>query len=148
MRNKVWFIIWLLSVAVVGYYATHKPEIISPLPESGFYLKTTVYASDDSHPAFVVTWEDIAEEIIAVFSVEGKEATQWALKCFYSESGWRVDAYNFNSNETDVRGVAQVNSVHGFTGDLYDYKYNIRKALEIYQSSGKEAWYGSQCEKL
>jgi len=145
-KTIFWFIVWMLTIVFVGYMATHQSEIISPLPNTGFYLRTTVYADESDHPAYSETWEDVSKEIIEVFSIEGKQATEWALRCFYSESGWREEAYNFNSNETDDRGIAQINSVHGYSGDLHDYKYNIRKALEIYQRDGSVAWYGSQCD--
>lgn len=144
--------LWILTLVMLLYYKQliHQPTFISPVEAdytpSQVVTTPTIQPSPTPETAHDPEWVDIAKEIIDVFKPEGKQVTEWALRCFYSESGWRNEAYNFNKNGSDDRGVAQVNSIHNFMGNLHDYKYNIRKAHEIYKRQGKNAWYGKQCD--
>ena len=162
MKYKLPKLIYLLTL--YGLFMYHQvakaTAIVTPLAD-GFKATTAITQPQEATSTPIVTpdptpdlpalipipeWEQIAKEIIDVFKNEGKETTAWALRCFYSESGWRSDAYNWNTDGSEDRGPAQINSIHKFNGNLHDYKYNIRKALTIYKRQGKSAWYGSQCD--
>ena len=100
------------------------------------------------------TKANIVSYIMEVFGKYGTDVGVKAINCFYSESGLRTEAYNYNNNGTEDRGVAQINSIHKMKPeDAHDYKKNIDKAEKIFLSRGKKfavknggAWYGKLCE--
>jgi len=117
---------------------------------------TDVYASVPSTPTPTPEptpseLEEIVAYITRTFEPEGKDVVVEAINCFYSESGLRTDAYNFNSNNTSDHSVAQINSVHiGRFGDGFtkDWKENIDTAYKIYKEQGWNPWYGKLCNEL
>lgn len=132
----------LLVIVVVmyfGYRLAHPPVIISPLQDSVLNVPVNVVYAAGNEKSEIIAY------IAKVFEPEGTAIQVWAIKCFYSESGLRTDAYNFNSNGTSDTGVAQVNSIHG-KSNLTDWKTNINVAYGIYKRSGKGAWYGKDCK--
>jgi hypothetical protein len=82
-------------------------------------------------------YENEIERMICFFD-------DWDCEVMYAiaraESGGRCDAINYNSNGSSDKGVLQVNSVHGFTGDLFNCEYNIKRGHEIWLSQGYGAW--------
>lgn len=94
------------------------------------------------------TKENIAWYIMKVFGKYGTDVAVHAINCFYSESGLRTDAYNYNTNGTEDRGVAQINSIHGLRPeDAHNYRKNIDTAERVYLRAGKSfrPWYGKLC---
>lgn len=94
------------------------------------------------------TKPNIVAYIMEVFGKYGTDVGVQAINCFYSESGLRTEAYNYNTNGTDDRGIAQVNSIHGYDPkDLHDLRKNIDAAEQIYLRAGKSfrPWYGVSC---
>jgi|GEM_PF-3568780 hypothetical protein len=95
------------------------------------------------------TKENIVWYIMKIFGKHGTDVAVKAISCFYSESGLRTDAYNFNRNGTEDRGVAQINSIHGLTpNDAHNYRKNIDMAEKVYLRAGKSfnPWYGKMCK--
>lgn len=95
------------------------------------------------------TKENIVAYIMKVFGKYGTHVGVKAIECFYSESGLRTEAYNFNRNGTEDRGVAQINSIHGMKpDDAHNFIKNIDMAEKIYLRAGKSfrPWYGKLCK--
>ena len=130
---------------VLWYKYWSENIVISPLSSNPF--SHSVYAKEPTpSPSPEPTLQNIIAYIVEVFEPEGKETVVWAINCFYSESGLRHDAYNYNTNGTEDRGVAQVNSIHGLTPDeAHDFRINIDTAYQVYKRQGRAAWYGSRC---
>lgn len=63
-----------------------------------------------------------------------------AIAIALAESGGDIHSENHNTNGTVDKGLWQVNSVHGFPGDLFDPKYNLLAACSVYKSQGFNAW--------
>lgn len=63
-----------------------------------------------------------------------------AVAIALAESAGNTNAENHNTNGTVDRGLWQVNSVHGFTGNLFDPAYNVLAACSVYKSQGWGAW--------
>lgn len=108
----------------------------------------TTIAGTSAVISHVPTKEDIVAYIMKVFGKYGTDVGVKAIECFYSESGLREEAYNFNRNGTEDRGVAQINSIHGMTAeDAHDYIKNIDMAEKIYLRAGRSfrPWYGKLC---
>lgn len=121
-----------------------QPATVSPL--SDVYAYTPVSSPTQTPEP---TTENIVAYIAKVFEPEGTAIVVKAIDCFYSESGLRTDAYNFNAwNSTDDRGIAQINSIHGMKPeDAHNPWKNIDKAHQIYKSRGNfSAWYGRGCK--
>lgn len=81
------------------------------------------------------TVENVVAEIARVFGPEGKTVVKQALDVSMCESGWRADAYNFNTNKTGDYNIFQINSLWvKVYGDLFMHNWieNIRVAHEIY----------------
>lgn len=92
--------------------------------------------------------ENIVWYIMKVFGKYGTDVAVKAISCFYSESGLRTEAYNFNSNGTEDRGVAQINSIHGLKPeDAHQYRKNIDMAERVFVRAGNSfrPWYGRLC---
>ena len=133
------FILLVIVIIIYfGYKAQHPPEIISPLQDSVLNVPIQVVYAAGNEKSEIIAY------IAKTFEKEGTATQVWAIKCFYSESGLRTDAYNFNSNGTEDKGIAQINSVHR-KSNLYDFKTNINAAYQIYKRSGKNAWFGRDC---
>ena len=100
-------------------------------------------------------------KIVEAESVESKEETiedmicnpnyEWDCKTmiaiFKSENGyqlrggWKPSAkYEGNTNGSTDTGIAMINSIYNFKGDLTDPKYNIECAYKVWLSQGYEAW--------
>jgi hypothetical protein len=90
------------------------------------------------------TVENVVAEIAKVFGPHGKAVVKQALDISMCESGWRADAYNFNTNKTGDYNIFQVNSLwEKVFGNLYMHNWveNVRVAHEIYLRSGNfNAW--------
>lgn len=133
-----------------------QPQTVSPCPDGGCAV-SKVFAQETE--ARIELKNRIAQEnkptktniiayIAKVFEPEGTAVQVRAIRCFYSESGLRTEAYNYNTNGTEDRGVAQINSIHGMkTSDAHNFKMNINKAYQIYKGRGSNfsAWYGKDC---
>lgn len=57
-----------------------------------------------------------------------------------AESGGNPRATNNNSNGTVDRGLWQINSVHGYKGNMFNPLTNARAALKVYKKQGLGAW--------
>lgn len=147
VQRDVWMLITFIAVVVLGGREwTHAHPVISPIPEA--YASAPVPTPTPT-PVPEPSAENIIAYIAKTFAPEGTAVMVKAIECFYSESGLRTNAYNFNSNGTDDRGVAQINSVHRMSaGDAHNFTKNIDKAYAIYKSRGNNfsAWYGRGCK--
>jgi hypothetical protein len=157
VQRDVWFLTALtLFVIFVGREWSIKHPAVSPCPKTGCFVSEVEAAEiqakyelrkireEETRP----TKTNVISYIAKTFESEGAAVQVRAIRCFYSESGLRTEAYNFNSNGTEDRGVAQINSVHGMKPeDAHDYRKNIEKAYEIYKQAGKtfRPWFGKDC---
>jgi hypothetical protein len=57
-----------------------------------------------------------------------------------AESSGKTGARNVNTNGTTDKGLWQINSVHGFKGNLFDARTNARAAYVVYRKQGFGAW--------
>lgn len=57
-----------------------------------------------------------------------------------AESGGDTNAVHTNSNGTTDEGPWQINSVHHFTGNLFDPQVNAAAARTVFNSQGFQAW--------
>lgn len=151
-KGTFYSIIFLIVFAAAGlfgmrwyeyYWRTH--IVISPLSDNPWVSQVQAKEPTPT-PTPEPTLENIIAYITKKFEPEGKDAVIWAINCFYSESGLRPEAYHFNTNGTEDRGVAQINSIHGLTPqEAHTFTKNIDKAYEIYKRRGTDAWYGPSC---
>lgn len=135
--SVLYLIILALIVTLLGIY--NQPEIISPLSDAHAWNEPTPTPT----PIPDATYENVAKYIIDVFSPSGKQAVQEALRVAFCESGWRAEAYNYNTNKTHDFSVFQVNSIHTKRfGESYyhDWQTNIRTAYKIYLEQGWRPW--------
>jgi hypothetical protein len=88
-------------------------------------------------------------------------SSNWAIKCFKSESGLRVNAVGINKNKSHDIGVAQINTplhcpkVEKLLGkklttaecrsELKNPVTNLKVAYQIFKRSGSKPWYGKGC---
>lgn len=138
---ETWASIWFVAFMVAFILPFMKEKIISPLSESPLVVQ-----ADEPEKSEL---QKVIGYITYKFEPEGKDVVVRAINCFYSESGLRPLAYGWNEwNKTSDVGVAQVNSVHGWTVEqLQDYKFNIDKAYELYKASNSfSPWYGKGCK--
>lgn len=83
------------------------------------------------------------KEIAKQFLVNFDEKTaKVALEVSKNESGFRSDAYNFNSNASSDKGCWQINDVHNLPDKV---RYNCKKATEwavkkVKQNGGFGIW--------
>jgi hypothetical protein len=147
--KSIWQVIAIVAIGLIIIQKT-QPPIISPIPPG------QVYAEEPKVIIPPPTTENIISYIVATFMPEGKAVALKALDCFYSESGLRADAQNWNPPYTDKNGVfhsatwdigvAQINDVHKMSvEDRLDYRKNIDKAYQIYKNRGFSAWYAPAC---
>lgn len=143
-RDVSFMLFCILFVVLMGREYVHAHPVIRPIPEV-YAVEPTPEKKPDPTP------ENIIAYIAEVFKPEGTAVVVKAINCFYSESGLRTDAYNWNpsSNSEDI-GVAQVNlKYHPDVSkeSMYDFQKNIDKAYRIYKSrKGFGAWYGKGCK--
>lgn len=57
-----------------------------------------------------------------------------------AESSGNTDAVHHNMNGTTDEGIWQINSVHKFTGNLFDPKVNAAAARTVFNQQGFQAW--------
>jgi hypothetical protein len=134
-------VILIFIISIIGAWFESR-RIISPCQKQGCYVQV-VYAKDEASEL-----EQITTYIVRKFLPHGRQTAVTALACFISESKLKTDAYNFNSNGTEDRGIAQINSIWGMKPeDAHDWKKNIDKAYEIFLRSNKtfNPWFGKGC---
>lgn len=56
------------------------------------------------------------------------------------ESGGNPKSVNYNTNGTVDKGLWQINSVHGYKGNMFNPLTNARAAVKIYKKQGLGAW--------
>ena len=82
-------------------------------------------------------------EAIAKFWPVSLQST--AITILRAENGLESPkAINYNTDGSVDKGCFQVNSVHRFTGNLFEPEYNAQMAYKIYQTQGVRAWYAVQ----
>jgi len=167
-REKIALTLTLFSIGAYFLY-DRPPASLSPCPDTGCSLPL-VSAKDVDRIIELdriqteqekPTPENIVSYIMKTWTPHGtpqeKAEAVKAINCFYSESGLRAEAYNYNPPYTDRngvyhegtedRGVAQINSIHGMSkDDAHNYKKNIDMAYKIYKRRGFTAWYGKLCK--
>lgn len=127
---------WLDSITYVK--APEVSFMVQPAPKLGLIPEKELKP----------TKANIVAYIMEVFGKYGTDVAVQAIECFYSESGLRTEAYNFNNNGTEDRGVAQINSIHGMNPeDAHDFIKNIDMAEKVYVRAGQtfNPWYGARC---
>jgi hypothetical protein len=147
----------LLFIASVIFMVA-KRTTISPCPESGCGVSKVEAAGIEAKIELAQLKEELNKptktNIIAyiakVFEPYGTHNQVRAINCFYSESGLRTEAYNFNTNGTGDYNVPQINSVHTKrygTKFMTDWKESILVAEKIFVAAGKSfsPWYGKAC---
>jgi hypothetical protein len=151
---SIFVVIAFFAVLALVFKYT-EPEIISPIPKASAHGMSITPTPTPKNPSKT----EIIAYIAKVFEKEGTAVQVRAIRCFYSESGLRTDAYNHNPARYDENGnllraasedfsVAQVNTVHvkrfgeGFKHDAYK---NIEVAYQIWKERGFLAWYGKDC---
>ncbi len=125
----------IIVTFIVCFFVNYfQPKPVSPI---------SAYAMEPELPPTA----EIVSYIAKTFEPEGTSVVVWAIRCFYAESKLKTDAYNYNAwNDTDDRGVAQINSIHGLSPeDAQDYKKNIDMAYQVYKKQGTSAWYAQGC---
>lgn len=119
------------------------------MPSIFVHEQTAIIITSKPTPTPTPSDKEVIDEIVRVFSPEGKHVVVRAINCFYSESGLRWDAVSKpNKNGTLDGGVAQINDVHKLTiEERLDYKKNIQEAYNIYKRNGSSfrPWYGKGC---
>jgi len=85
---------------------------------------------------------EVVKEIVRVFGREGGDVALEAVAIFTCESNLKWNARNdWNTNGSVDIGIAQINSVHGFTEEeMKDYVKNIQYAYELYTKQGWHPW--------
>lgn len=74
-----------------------------------------------------------------IYHLFGPDA-RLAVAIAQAESGFRCDAYHFNTNKTVDHSIFQVNDVHSWRGDLNNCEENINVAYKIYKEQGFRPW--------
>lgn len=135
----------LLALAIWWF---DEPIIVSPLPEEPEYVSPVSENTETRFTARIVpvrtlTWREVVDQILAEWADvhpdpnKAKVFTKQALEVFFCESGWREDAEHVNTDGTVDLGIAQINSVHGYSRhELLAARNNIRIAKELFVKSG------------
>jgi hypothetical protein len=74
----------------------------------------------------------------AGFKTPGQAITMTAIAL--AESGGNTDATNTNTNGSVDTGLWQINSVHGFGGNLKDPRVNAQAAKAVFDKQSYTAW--------
>lgn len=135
-------IFWLVALGVILTIAlyprtAHEQEIVDVgTTDSVAYLKAP-------NPTNLKTEK---EEIIDYIRLKFGEDSDMALKVFTCESGLRPSAINWGDAKITgmpSQGIAQINAP--YNDDLFDWKYNIDIAYEMYSRRNWQPW---SCFKL
>jgi len=87
-------------------------------------------------------YEDCYAVQIEILEQGGRETE---LDIAQAESSFNKNGYNENTNGTNDVGIFAINSIHGVSDECrYDYKCNIKWALNKMAKEGYGAWYSSQ----
>jgi TP901 family phage tail tape measure protein len=86
-------------------------------------------------------WDN--NELATLAHVVGMPSPGLMARYAQGESGGDADARNVNTDGSVDTGLWQINSVHGFSGDLTDPLVNARAAKSVLASQGLGAWYAS-----
>lgn len=129
--------ILLLTGLVIGIY-TYK---FSP-PIFKTYSVKVEAIEEVITPTPTPTDAEVVGQIVVEFAEHDRHVIKQAIDIFYCESGLRWNAENYkNSNGSNDGGVAQINSVHGFTMDeRLDYIKNLQIAHKMYDRQGWNPW--------
>lgn len=134
----------IIVLTGVGSLALLKlePPVISPLPDS------VVFAEGPTPtPIIDPRWPNVIKLIVDEFEPEGPQVTYQAISVAKAESGWKSDAYNWNTNNTADQCVFQINDVHikrFGTKFKTDLKECIRVAHVIYKRQGWKPWVAAK----
>lgn len=158
LRSEAWASVWFVAFAASMLFNILSSEVTSPCPQNGCGISKAEAAGIEAKIELNQLKEELNKptktNIIAyiakVFEKYGTDNQVKAIQCFYSESGLRTDAYNFNTNGTGDYNVPQINSIHikrYGTKFMTDWKESILVAEKIFVAAGKSfsPWYGKLC---
>lgn len=165
LQDRIWklFGLWILIVvATITVGAEHPDRVMAKDFEVNL---APVRFTEQELQALKDRSQQIAEEkkLSAYTDVEKKiyeyfgKDTDWAIRCFKSESGLRPNAINDkNRNKTIDVGLAQINTPthcsklgesnwNRCIESLQDVDTNLKVAKMIYDRQGSKPWYGRHC---
>jgi hypothetical protein len=87
------------------------------------------------------TWDN--DELATLAHIVGMPTPGLMARYAQGESSGDPDARNVNTNGSVDEGLWQINSVHGFPGDLTDPLVNAKAARSVLEDQGIGAWYAS-----
>lgn len=153
MFDKILSILFSLSISpgAIEGSVQERPDGLLPFQE------VVIDVEFPESPVLVPGWEDDVpdfdscgapdvDQVLFVFdaAVAGGfsgDDLPVAVAVAFAESLGDPEAVNFNRDGSVDRGLWQVNSIHGFDGDLFNPIYNAESAFWVFERQGWRAWY-------
>ena len=126
----------------VFYLMLTEEKIVSPVSDNPTWvIKPT------PTPVISTKWSNVIKLITDEFESEGPQVVYQAISVAKNESGWKHNAYNWNTNSTADNCAFQINDVHikrFGTKFKTDIKECIRVAHVIYKEQGWRPWVAAR----
>ena len=134
---------WYRYGVRLNYYHWRDTNVLSPCMNFCDFTGKVQAQGPTPTPPTDNSWPSVAKLIIDEFSPEGPQVTYEALTVAKGESGWRHNAYNWNTNNTADMCPFQINDVHILRfGTKYqsDVKECIKVAHLLYKEQKWNPW--------
>jgi hypothetical protein len=144
------FVSLFISAGPIEGPVQERPNGLMPAEE------TVVNVEVVGPPAVVPGWEDHGpdfdscdapvDQVLFVFDAARAGGFSGAdlpvaVAVAFAESLGDPEARNVNRDGSVDSGLWQVNSIHGFEGDLFNPIYNAQSAFWVFERQGWRAWY-------